>query len=193
MKNMMKRRTLLSALPFVFAAACARAQGSRQASATTSDMSGMSGDTLSALTGGLGKVVWLAFAGTVRLTVANANARPASLQRAIMLGPDGTSARVFDIWQVGDAVPVAGPSLTRGIARSETGPNDAGTASVWLTRSFTHPALQAPIENSRLARDGSRVIAIDATQIWVVEGGIAAAAPVLTGAALTAFDAWRVG
>lgn len=190
---MIKRRTLLSALPFLFAAACARANASQTPAAKTGDMSGMSGDTLAQLTGGVGKIAWLSLAGTVRLTADNANVRAATLKRAIMLGADGTTARIFDIWQIGNETAIVGPSVTGGTGQSEAGPNDAGTDSVWLVRSFAHPAFHAPIETSRLASTGARVIAIDATQIWAVEGGVVATAPALTGAALAAFDAWRAG
>jgi hypothetical protein len=193
MSDMIKRRTLLSAFPFMFAAACARAQASQQPLANAGDMSGVGGGTLVELTGGVGKVVWLTFAGIVRLTAANANVRPATLKRAIMLGADGTSARIFDIWQIGELAPVAASSVSQGTGQSETGPNDAGIDSVWLSRSFMHAALLAPVENSRLSRTGARVMAIDATQIWLVEGGIATTAPTLTGATLAAFDAWRAG
>jgi hypothetical protein len=193
MTNMIQRRALLSAFPVLFAAACARAQATPQPAAKAGDMTGMSGATLVELTGGPGQVAWLTMTGTVRLTAENANVRPASLKRAIMLSRDGTSARIFDVWQIGDQAAVAGPSVTKGTSRSETGPNDNGTDSVWLNRSFTHAALQAPIETSRLSRTGARVIAVDATQIWLVEGGVDANVPALMGPILAAFDAWRAG
>jgi hypothetical protein len=191
MSDMIQRRTLLSALPFILAAACARAQGSPQPDVQAGDMSGMSGQTKTDLTGGVGKVAWLAMAGTVRLTAGNANVRPATLKRAIKLNADGTSARLFDIWQIAGFPASAGASLTLGAGQSDTGPNDAGTDSVWIDRSFTHAAMQRPVELSRLSREGARVMAIDATQIWLVEGGIAATAPVLNGADLAAFEAWQ--
>jgi hypothetical protein len=191
MRDMIQRRTLLSALPVLLAAACARAQATPQPAAKAGDMTGMGGATLTELTGGPGKVAWLILTGTVRLSAANANVRPAGLKRAIMLGRDGTSARIFDIWKIGDQAAIAGPSVTRGRSESEAGPNDAGTDGVWLSRSFSHPALQAPIEQSRLSRAGARVMAIDATQIWLVEGGLAPTAPILTGAVSAAFEAWR--
>ena len=190
MTIMIQRRTLLSALPFVFAAACARAQGTPQPVVKPADMTGMSEQTLSDLTGGVGKVVWLDLSGTVRLIAANANARPATLKRAIMLGADGTSARIFDVWQDAAAAPVSAPSLTRTRGQSATGPNEAGMQSVWLSRAFVHPALTDPIELSRLSTIGARVMAIDATQIWLVEGGIGAA-PSLTTTARVSFDAWQ--
>ncbi len=192
MIDMIKRRTLLAALPLLFASACARAQGSQQSSAKTSDMPAMSGQALSELTGGAGKIVWLALVGTVRLSAGNANVRPATLKRALKLNSDGTSAQLFDIWQIGAEAAVTGPSVTSGASQSATGPNDAGVDSVWLDRAFSHTALRAPIEISRLSRANARVIAIDATQIWLLEGGLSANSPALTGADLAAFDAWRV-
>lgn len=193
MSDMIKRRTLLSALPFMFAAACARAQPSQTPATNAGDMTGMSGQTLTELTGGAGKIAWLVMTGTVRLSAANANVRPATLQRAIMLNGDGRSAHLFDIWQIGTDAAVVGASVTTGAGQSQTGPNDAGTDSVWIDRSFAHTALQSPIEVSRLSRVRARVMAIDATQIWLVEGGIAGTAPVLSGTDLAAFEAWRVG
>ncbi len=188
--NMMKRRTLLTALPFAFIAACARAQAGQTPPAKAADMAGMPGASLAELTGGPGKVAWLNLAGSVRLTAANANVRPATLMRAIMMAADGTSARIFDIWQITGQAPVAGPSTSRADGGSETGPNDAGVDSIWLTRSFTHLALTNPIEYSRISRTGARVIAIDATQIWALEGGIGAP-PSLNGSALAAFNTWQ--
>lgn len=193
MSDMIQRRTLLSALPFMLAAACARAQGSPQPVASAGDIAGMSGTSLSELTGGIGKIAWLLLEGTVRLSAANANVRPATLRRAIMLNTDGVSARIFDIWQMGADAASYGPSVTSGTNQSQTGPNDAGADSVWLIRSFAHPALQGPIEHSRLAQSGARVMVVDATQIWLLEGGIAPNAPVLSGAALNEFEAWRAG
>lgn len=194
MRDMIQRRTLLSALPFAFVAACARAQASQQPSESApADMSGMAGEALADLVGGTGRVAWLTLSGTVRLTTANANARDATLHRALMLTADGTAARVFDVWQIAGGPALAGPSVTSGEGRSKIAPNDSGVASVWLKRSFTHSALQTPIENSRLARESARVMAIDATQIWLLDGAIAPSAPALTGANLTAFETWRVG
>lgn len=191
MIDMIQRRTLLSALPFVFVSACARAQASQQPAVKAADMTGMSGSSLGDLVGGVGKVAWLTLTGSVRLTAANANARPATLHRALMMNADGTSARLFDVWQVTGGAAVAGPSVTSGAGRAETGPNDLGDDGVWLKRSFTHGALQTPIENSRLTRTQARVMAIDATQVWLLEGGVVATAPTLTGPALAAFEAWR--
>jgi hypothetical protein len=191
MTSMIKRRTLLSALSIAFVGACARAKAGIQAPTNTGDLTGMTGQTLSDLIGGPGKVAWLSLSGTVRLTAGNANVRPATLQRAMMLSADGASARLFDVWQVTGEAAIAAPSATSGAGRAEIGPNDAGVESVWLSRSFGHGAHQLPIEHSRVAREGARVMAIDATQIWVLEGGVAAAVPALTGAALSAFEAWR--
>lgn len=193
MRDMIQRRTLLSTLTFAFIAACARAQASQQPATKAADMSGMQGSTLTDLVGGVGKVAWLTLTGTVRLVTANANVRPAILHRALMLSADGTSARIFDIWQVTGSASLAGPSVTSGVGRAETGPNDLGIDGVWLKRSFTHAALQAPIENSRLVHDGARVMAIDATQIWLLEGGIVASRPALSATDLTAFETWRAG
>jgi hypothetical protein len=185
---MMKRRTLLTALPFAFLAACSRAQAGQQSGAPASDISKQA---LLDLTGGVGKIVWLSLAGTVRLTAGNADVRSASLYRAVRLGADGISVRLFDVWQVtGDAV-VAGPSIASDDSGAETTANDAGVDSFWLSRSFTLAGLQAPFEHSRLSREGARVIAIDATQIWLLEGGIAATPPPLADAMLVAFEAWK--
>jgi hypothetical protein len=188
---MIQRRTLLTALSLAFVSACARAQGNQKPAAQT-DMSGMSPQALGELTGGAGKVVWLALVGTVRLTVANANVRPATLKRAIMMSADGLSARLFDVWQIQGAPSIAAPSQTRLAGQSINGLNDAGVTSVWLNRSFTHPALQAPIETSRLAPADARAIVIDATQIWLLEGGIAATTPALSSPDIAAFEAWRL-
>jgi hypothetical protein len=192
MTSMINKRTLLTALSFAFVSACTRAQAVAQPEVKTADISGIPGQALRDLIGGPGKVVWLSLSGTVRLTKDNANVRPATLQRALMLTGDGTSAKIFDVWQVEGSPAIAAPSITRGQGRSETSPNDAGTDSLWLSRSFSHAALQAPVEHSRLAREGTRVMAIDATQIWLLDGGLAASAPSLAGDALTAFEAWRV-
>jgi hypothetical protein len=188
---MIQRRTLLFALPFTILAGCARARGGQQSVATAGDLSGMSGQSLNDLIGGVGKVAWLSLAGTVRLTAGNANVRPVKLTRAMKLNSDGTSAQLFDVWEIGDGQIIAGPSITKGAGQSETGPNDNGTQSVWLNRSFTHSAFRNPIEFSRLAPKGARVVAIDATQIWLVEGGLMANAPTLAGDTLTAYNAWQ--
>jgi hypothetical protein len=194
MKDMIQRRTLLSALPFAFLAACTRAEAGRQPSQPTSaDMTGMTGEALVDLVGGVGKVAWLTLAGTVRLKAGNDNVRQATLHRALTLTDNGSAARVFDVWQIAGGPALAGPSVTSGTGRSEIGSNDLGVASVWLKRHFSHSALQTPIESSRLAREDARVMAIDATQIWLLEGGAAPNAPALTGADLAAFEAWRVG
>lgn len=188
---MIQRRTLLAAFSLAFTGACARATAGAQSPTNKGDLTGMQGQTLSDLIGGPGKVAWLALSGTVRTTLGNANVRPATLQRAMMLSGDATSARLFDVWQIAGEAAIGQPSPTGATGRAEIGPNDAGVEAVWLSRSFVHGAHQSPIEHSRLAADGARVIAIDATQIWVLEGGIATAAPTLAGPALSAFEAWR--
>jgi hypothetical protein len=188
---MIQRRALLFALPFTILAGCGRARAGQDPAATAGDMSGVSGQTLNELIGGVGKVAWLSLAGTVRLSAGNANVRPAKLTRAMRLSADGSSARLFDIWQIGDGQVIAGPSITIGAGQSETGPNDSGTQSVWLNRSFTHTAFKNPIEFSRLSPKGARVVAIDATQIWLVEGGLMASAPTLASDALAAYKAWQ--
>jgi hypothetical protein len=191
---MIKRRTLLSALPLgLFPAvltACARAQPVEAGLSKGADMAGMAGEALTALTDGAGGLAWLKLAGTVRLSVANANVRPATLYRAVMAAGDGTSARIFDVWQIADLPPIAAPSITRGSGSASVALNDAGIESLWVDRAFTHTALQNPIELSRLARERARVIAIDATQIWLLEGNVAPA-PTLSSASAAAFDAWR--
>jgi hypothetical protein len=184
---MIQRRTLLSALPFVFMSACARAQPTASGGA---DMTAPSGDTLASLTGGVGKVAWLTLSGTVRLTRANANVRPAKLMRAIMMTADEASARVFDVWQIGTMPALAAPSVTRATSDAQAGPNDMGSDSLWLNRSFAHPALVSPIEASRLSPSNARVMAIDATQIWLLEGQVTPT-PQLDAQALAAFNAWR--
>jgi hypothetical protein len=192
MSGMIQRRTLLSALPFL--AACARAQ-SAPAAISKADMTGMPDDAVSQLTGGPGKVVWFNFTGTVRLKADNANVRPATLLRAIATSAQGSTARVFDIWQIARGQPIAAPSVTQ-LASTDMpayAANDAGTQSVWLNRSFVHPALNRPIETSRMATVGARVIAIDATQIWLLEGGVTATQQALTGPTLAAYTAWMAG
>jgi hypothetical protein len=194
MRVMIQRRTLISALPFAFLAACARAQ-SVPAALPKADMTGMPDSAILELTGGPGKVVWFNLTGTVRLIAGNANVRPATLMRAIATSAQGGSARVFDIWRVDGSQPIAAASVTQ-IASADMpayGANDAGTQSVWLNRSFVHPALNRPIETSRMATVGARVIAIDATQIWLLEGGVTATQQALTGPTLAAYTAWMAG
>jgi hypothetical protein len=175
-KDMIKRRTLLSLVPFALIAACERAQAGQSVSTSVQpDMANMPTTSLADLTGGAGKVVWLSLIGTVRLSTGNANVRP---------------ARLFDIWQIEGGAALVGASITRLDGGSASGTNDAGATSIWLNRAFTHAALTTPIEQSRLSKTSARVIAIDATQIWLVEGGLGAA-PALTGAALSAFNAWQ--
>jgi hypothetical protein len=189
MSIMIQRRTLLSALPFAFLSACARAQPVASGGA---DMAMPTGETLASLTGGAGKVAWLSLTGTVRLTRANANVRPAKLLRAIMMSAQGTSARIFDVWQIDNTPARAAASTTNATGDTQAGPNDAGTDSVWLNRSFAHPALDRPVEFSRLSTANARVMAIDATQIWLLEGGaLAATTPQLDAQSLAAFNAWR--
>jgi hypothetical protein len=186
MNNMIKRRTLLSALPLAFISACARAQPAAT-SATT--MTAPAGDMLAALTGGAGRIAWLSLTGTVRESRANANVRPAKLLRALMA--DGGGARIFDIWQMGSEPAIAAASQAGTASNWQVGPNDGGVESLWLNRAFAHPALDLPIEASRLSATAARVLAIDATQIWLLEGGLLPAAPALDGPALAAFTTWR--
>jgi hypothetical protein len=194
MRIMIQRRTLLSALPFAFLAACARAQ-SAPAALPKADMTGMPDNTILELTGGPGKVVWFNLTGTVRLIAGNANVRPATLLRAIATSAQGGTARVFDIWRIEGAQPIFGPSVTQ-LANADMpayAANDAGSQSVWLNRSFIHPALDRPIETSRMSPNGARVMAIDASQIWLLEGGVSIAQQALTGPALAAFTTWVAG
>jgi hypothetical protein len=192
---MIQRRTLLSALPLAFLAACARAQSAPAAALPKADVTGMPDNAILELTGGPGKVAWFNLTGTVRLIAGNANVRAASLMRAIATSAQGGSARVFDIWQIAGGQPVAAASLTQLVNPDMPAyaANDAGTQSVWLNRSFTHPALNRPIETSRMASARARVIALDATQIWLLEGGVTATRQVLTGPTLAAFTAWMAG
>jgi hypothetical protein len=186
--EMIQRRTLLSAIPFAFISACARAQ---PAAASGADMTAPSPTSFASLTGGAGKIGWLSFSGTVRRTRGNSDVRPAKLLRAVKLGNDGR-ARLFDVWQIEGGAAVAAPSPTLGSANTQAGPNDMGTDSLWLNRNFTHPALNRPVESSRLAPSAARVMAIDATQIWLLEGGILTTAPQLEEPARAAFEAWLV-
>ena len=190
----MKRRALLTIFPFVFMAACARTQPVGAQAGVASDLTGMAGQNLRNLTGGIGQVVWLDLTGHVRLSVGNAFVRPATLQRAIMMSADGSSARIFDVWQIAGAAPLAGPSTSVASGRSDTQAiqtaNEAGATGLRLNRAFSHAAFNNPIESSRLSRLGARVLAIDATQIWLVEGGVGVA-PALAGENLAAFEAWR--
>ena len=195
---MIKRRALLITFPFVILAACARTQPIGAQTGVASDLTGMAGQNLRDLTGGVGQIVWLNLTGHVRLSVGNANVRPATLQRAIMMGADGSTARIFDVWQIAGSAPLAGPSTSVATGRSGTkssqtskeGSNEDGATGLWLNRTFTHAAFNNPIESSRLSRLGARVLAIDATQIWLVEGGVGTA-PALVGENLATFEAWR--
>jgi hypothetical protein len=186
---MIQRRTLLAAFPLALVSACARAQPTSNQALPTADMAGMAGQTLADLTGGPGKVAWLSLTGTVRLTAGNGDVRPATLKRAIAMstGADGkASAKIFDIWQIAALPAMAAPSatLTTQMLADEEG-------AIWLARSFTHLALNKPIESSRLSRTNARVIAIDATQIWLLDGAVTSEPQALSGEALNAFEAWR--
>jgi hypothetical protein len=187
--DMIKRRTLLAAFPLALVSACARAQPTNNQALSSADMAGMAGQTLADLTGGPGKVAWLSLNGTVRLTVGNDDVRPATLKRAITMstGADGkASAKIFDIWQIAALPGVAAPSATL-----STQTLDDAEGAIWLMRSFTHRALNKPIESSRLSRTNARVIAIDATQIWLLDGAVTPEPQALSGEALNAFEAWR--
>ena len=194
----MKRRALLITFPFVILAACARVQPVGSQAGVASDLTGMAGQNLRDLTGGVGQIVWLSLTGYVRLIAGNTDVRPATLQRAIMMGADGSSARIFDVWQIVGSAPLAGPSTSVAFGRSGTKSsqtsnetfNEDGATGLWLNRNFTHAAFNNPIESSRLSRLGARVLAIDATQIWLVEGGVGTA-PALVDENLAAFEAWR--
>lgn len=151
----------------------------------------MRSGVLSEMIGETGKVAWFSFAGTVRLSSGNADVRPATLLRAITMATDSASVRMFDVWQITGSPVLAADSQTLGIGAADDGPNDTGTNGLWLTRSFAHPALDRPIEVSRLTREGARVMAIDATQIWLLEGALTQTAPTLSAQAQAAFTAWR--
>ncbi len=184
----MKKRTFLTALPFFMAAACARAKaGHAEAS---SDLNGMPQASLAELLNNSGAVAWYKFEGSVRLIAGNANDRSASLHRAIAANEGGRSVRVFDVWQVEGVVLSASASVTIIDQGSSSDPNDAGTNGIWFNRTFTNSAMRNPSERSRLSRTSARVMVIDATQIWLVEGGLSTA-PGLNGVALAAFEAWR--
>jgi hypothetical protein len=188
---MIQRRTLLSALPFVFISACARAQPSAPPSAPPPNTIMTSNGVLSEMIGGAGKVAWFSFAGTVRLSSDNADVRPATLLRAITVATDSASMRMFDIWQIAGSPALAADSQTAGTGVADDSLNDAGANGVWLMRSFAHPALDRPIESSRLSPVNARVMAIDATQIWLLEGALTQTAPALSAQAQAAFAAWR--
>ena len=194
----MKRRALLTIFPFVFIAACARTQPIGAQAGVASDLTGMAGQNLRDLTGGGRQIVWLSLAGHVRLSAGNTDVRSATLQRAIMMSADRSSARIFDVWQIAGAAPLAGPSTSVASGRSDTKSNQTsneasiedGATGLWLNRTFSHAAFNNPIESSRLSRVAARVLAIDATQIWLVDGGVGVA-PALAGENLAAFEAWR--
>jgi hypothetical protein len=188
MDGMMNKRSFLAALPLFFAAACARAQTGQ--SPLSADLSNMPPQSLNELAGANSGLAWFKFEGTARLSANNENVRPVVLHRAIATGTDGRSARIFDIWQVGDLAPSAGASVTANDFGSNAEPNDAGHSSIWLDRAFSHPALQKPIELSRMSATLARVMVIDADEIWLVEGGLAAA-PNMNPTAVAAFQTWR--
>jgi hypothetical protein len=176
----------------MFAAACGRAsaeQGSGEPAALTreSERTG-----LNALVGSVGVPRWVRLTGSVRDTLGNANPRDAVLDRAILLDTAGSAPRFFDQWSVAGAVVSAAPSVSVGQPEITDAPLSATQQSVWLERAVSYPGLVKPIE-VLLAQEKIRVMMIDATQIWLVDGGLASAAPALSAQARTAFDAWRRG
>jgi hypothetical protein len=187
---MIQRRTLLSALPIAVLAACGRPQATQAAARAEPDMSGLPAQSLTTLLGGDAGVTWLTARGTVRQLATNAQVRPASLQRAIAVSPDGKSARFFDVWQIGNEAPQFGAVQKRGDSESQIAPNDLGENSLWLQRGFFHPAFQSPLEVSRLARKAARVMVLDTSQIWLVEGDIGPM-PSLRETIRAPLEAWR--
>jgi hypothetical protein len=191
---MIKRRTLLSALPLgilsPFLAACAQAQPAGSLPAQAQASIPMSAQVLAFLGGAPGGVVWLKFTGSVRLIAGNDNPREATLYRAVAATKDTTASHFFDIWQIGTDPISAAASLTSGQADTVLEGNDLGAKGIALTRAFTHPALERPYEFSRLVGTNARVMVIDQTQIWLLDGGISPS-PSLNGATQAAFAAWR--
>lgn len=190
---MIKRRSILTILPAAVLAACARVQAEQ--SAPQAQAQSQPRSALMALISATDQTAWLVLTGTVRLRAGNSDVRSATLHRAVRAGRDGGTVRYFDVWKsegaqgiIGSAI--SGPSLTRTDMRSQDGPNDAGIDGFWLNRTFTHQALLNPVECSRLARSNARVMAIDATQIWLVEGGVGSA-PELSMEARAQFNAWQ--
>lgn len=189
--NMIKRRTLLSALPLLFASACARAQPT--ASGQNAAITAPSSTALTALIARPGDIAWLSFTGTVRLKEGNADVRPATLLRAMTVKEGTNAARYFDIWQIAGTPAIAAPTLLRGAGTMKSQQSDAGTEALWLEQSFAHPAFDRPVEYSLLAPTNARVMAIDATQIWLLDGALLRTPPALSGEAQAAFTAWRAG
>jgi hypothetical protein len=194
MHNMIKRRTLLSALPLgilsPLLAACARAQPIASVPTQAPAESPMSAQVLAFFGATPRDIVWLKFTGSVRLVADNANPRPATLLRALGASKDGTATRFFDVWQTEGEPVKAGPSDTRGQAETVLEANDLGTQGIALARAFAHPAFDKPYEFTRLTPQNGRILAIDNSQIWLLDGGISAPPP-LDSALQTTFAAWR--
>ena len=187
--GMMKRRTLVFALPFAFLSACAKAK----TPAASGDLGGVSTSGLEPLFSAGEDVVWLGLVGTVRTSNDLADVRAAQLFRAIAM-PAGAAnaveapqagAKMFDIWQIGSEAPVSGPSRTTALRTTLL--NSEG---LWLEREFTHPAIKAGVESSRLAKEQANMIALNGTQIWVLNGGISKP-PRLDNAQQALFNQWR--
>ncbi len=176
--GMMKRRTLIFALPFAFLSACAKAK----TPAAAGDLGGVSTTGLAPLFAVGEDVIWLRLAGTVRTSNDLADVRPAQLYRAIAKQP---SAKMFDIWQIGSEAPVSGPSRTMTLRTTQL-----DLEGLWLEREFTHQAIKAGVESSRLAKEQANVIALHGAQIWVLNGGIAKP-PRLDDAQQALFNQWR--
>lgn len=197
MIGMMKRRTFLSALPLgflsPFLAACAQAQptsggtGNQAAAATA-----MSGQVHSFLGVAAGAVVWLKLTGTVRLVAGNANPRPATLWRAVTSMREGEGTRFFDLWQEGQTALLADNSSSRGPAITTVEANDLGVNGIALSRALAHPAFVDGTEFSRLSPQSSRVLVIDKTQIWLLDGAIGDP-PAMDSATQAKFNAWKNG
>ncbi|MEN9855017.1 MAG: hypothetical protein RL186_679 [Pseudomonadota bacterium] len=181
---MIQRRTLLTALSLsllpAFMSACARAQPSPAATATGPLLTGDDA------------IVWLRLSGTVRQSLANAAPRKANLLRAIGGNADTKTLRVFDIWQVEGGPEIAAASPNMGPLNLTSAPNDLGSPSLWLERTFTHPALTRPLEFSRLSTTTARILILDPTQIWLLEGSTIQD-PSLSPASQAAFEGWRRG
>jgi hypothetical protein len=196
MTNMIKRRTLLSVLPFAFLspilAACARAQPVGSPATPTPVASPMSAQLLAFFGATPRDIVWLKFTGSVRLIANDANPRPATLLRALGATKDGTATQFFDLWQIGNEPAQAGPSATRGQAQTVLEANDLGTQGIALERALSHAALNNPYEFSRLAPQNGRIMVIDRTQIWLLDGGISTPPP-MDAVSSAAFAAWREG
>ena len=187
--GMMKRRTLVFALPFALLSACAKAK----TPAAAGDLGGVTASGLAPLFAAGEDVVWLGLVGTVRTSNALADVRSAQLYRAIAM-PAGAAkadempqagAKMFDIWQIGSEAPVSGPSRTTAMRTTQL-----DSEGLWLEREFTHPAIETGVESSRLAKEQANVIALHGAQIWVLNGGMSKP-PRLDNAQQTLFNQWR--